>query len=51
MCGHYVSPEEAAIKREWKLTRIRDQINRINWNDAPRYLSACALIPVRSRPS
>ena len=29
MCGRYVSPEEAAIEREWNLTRIRDQIKNL----------------------
>ena len=35
MCGRYVSPEQAAIEREWKLTRIRDQIKIPNWNVSP----------------
>ena len=28
-------PEEAAIAREWKLTRIRGQIKIPNWNVSP----------------
>ena len=35
MCGRYVSPEQAAIEREWKLSRIRDQIKIPNWNVSP----------------
>ena len=37
MCGRYVSPEQAAIEREWKLTRIRDQIKIPNWNVSPTH--------------
>ena len=37
MCGRYVSPDEAAIEREWKLTRIRDQIKIPNWNFSPTH--------------
>ena len=33
---------ELAIEREWKLTRIRNQIKISNWNVAPRYPSARA---------
>ena len=35
MCGRHVSPDEAAIEREWKLTRIHDQIKIPNWNVSP----------------
>ena len=42
MYGRDVSPNEAAIEREWKLTRIRNQIKISNWNVAPRYPSARA---------
>ena len=35
MCGRYVSPDEAAIEREWKLTHIGDQIKAPNWNVSP----------------
>ena len=37
MCGSHASPEEAAIERERKLTRIRDQIKIPNWNVAPTH--------------
>ena len=37
MCGRYVSPDEAAIEREWNLTRIRDQIKIPNWNVSPTH--------------
>ena len=37
MCGRYVSPEEAAIEREWNRVRIRNPLglDRTNWNVAP----------------
>jgi putative SOS response-associated peptidase YedK len=39
MCGRYVSPEEAAIEREWNRVRIRNPLglDRTNWNVAPTH--------------
>ena len=37
MCGRYVSPEEAAIEREWSHIRVRNQIKVPNWNVAPTH--------------
>ena len=35
MRGRYVASEQAAIEREWNLTRVRDQIKISNWNVSP----------------
>ncbi len=43
MCGRYVSPEEAAIEREWNRVRIRNPLGLDstrfgpNWNVAPTH--------------
>ena len=43
MCGRYVSPEEAAIEREWNRVRIRNPLGldrtrfNPNWNVAPTH--------------
>ena len=37
MCGRYVSPEEAALEREWVRVRVRNPLGlgRTNWNVSP----------------